>query len=319
MSLKTGSMKRIFTLVLLLAATAAGARQSTDTRREYIEKYKQIAVEEMLQYGIPASITLAQGCLESRNGTSELALKSNNHFGIKCKSTWTGMTVTHDDDERDECFRKYDDPEDSYRDHSVFLDSSPRYAALFKLDVTDYKGWAQGLKDAGYATDPAYPDKLTKIIEEYQLYLLDEGGDLAVVTEVIAPVVVEEQGVVDVDGFGVDVYGKHKVYHNNGTQYVYAAPTDSYESVAAEFGISVEKLNKFNDLVPGDVIAPGDMIYVKAKKNKGAAGDLLHEVEPGETMRSVAQKHAVKVKKLYKMNRLPLNYPLKVGQQLRLR
>ena len=141
---------------------------------DYIEKYKDIAMREMQEYKIPASITLAQGLLESGNGNSELAKKSNNHFGIKCHKDWTGKRTYHDDDEKGECFRVYESPEDSYRDHSIFLKKGQRYAFLFDLKITDYKGWAKGLKKAGYATLPVYANVLIKLIEDYNLAQYDQ-------------------------------------------------------------------------------------------------------------------------------------------------
>ena len=141
---------------------------------QYIKKYAPLAVLEMHKYDIPASITLAQGILESGNGRSQLASKSNNHFGIKCHVGWKGQKVYHDDDEKGECFRKYKFVETSYKDHSEFLSGRRRYANLFKLRKSDYKGWAKGLKKAGYATDKKYPKKIIKIIETYNLYEFDK-------------------------------------------------------------------------------------------------------------------------------------------------
>ena len=135
----------------------------------YIETYKEIAINKMVEYRIPASITLAQGIFESACGTSRLATEANNHFGIKCHKEWEGDTIKHNDDELQECFRKYLKPEESYNDHSLFLISRPRYAKLFTLDVMDYPGWARGLKTAGYATNPQYADKLISLIERFDL------------------------------------------------------------------------------------------------------------------------------------------------------
>lgn len=161
-------MKKITVLAVLFFCGAVVAAQ-TITIQEYIDTYKDMAIREMQRVGIPASITLAQGILETEAGNSDLVRRSNNHFGIKCKSSWTGESVYHDDDEQGECFRKYNNAEDSYRDHSNFLRGSERYAFLFKLDPSDYKGWARGLKKAGYATNPRYPDILIRNIEQYNL------------------------------------------------------------------------------------------------------------------------------------------------------
>ena len=175
--MKPNSIALLTLGVSLLALSANG--QDRLTREEYIQKYKSLAVEEMEVYGIPASITMAQALLESDNGNGRLAREGNNHFGIKCKSTWTGATISHDDDAKGECFRKYPSVEASFNDHSEFLDKSARYQDLFKLDPMDYKGWAYGLKQAGYATNPAYAELLIKIIEDNQLYHLDRGEEIA--------------------------------------------------------------------------------------------------------------------------------------------
>ena len=217
----------LFTLCASVMALSANA-QDRLTRQEYIQKYKALAIEEMEIYGIPASITMAQALLESDDGNGRLAREANNHFGIKCKSSWTGMTISHDDDAKGECFRKYATVEDSYTDHSEFLDKSARYQDLFKLDPLDYKGWAYGLKQAGYATNPAYAELLIKIIEDNQLYHLDRGEELNPTTPdqsaiekpqqtLAATEPMPKEQVVDVDNYSIAITGEaghHTVYHN---------------------------------------------------------------------------------------------------------
>jgi len=175
-------MKRglLITGILILAFQFPGFSQKKITVEEYIDKYQDLAISEMKKHRIPASIKMAQAILESGSGNSELAVKANNHFGIKCHKGWTGKTYHKDDDEKDECFRKYKSPEDSYRDHSHFLTSRDRYKSLFDLEITDYKGWAYGLKQAGYATNPRYPELLIRIIEVNGLTRLDAGRRLPV-------------------------------------------------------------------------------------------------------------------------------------------
>src|SRR4051812_10047034 len=158
-------------LACWMSAAAFAQRVDTIATRAYIQQYKDVAISEMHRSGIPASITLAQGIHESGLGKSYLAQNTNNHFGIKCHENWTGKTFKYTDDAPDECFRVYDNPADSYRDHSDFLKNRPRYAPLFQLDATDYKGWAYGLKKSGYATNPKYPDILIKTNEDFQLNL----------------------------------------------------------------------------------------------------------------------------------------------------
>ncbi len=212
-------MNRLLILFCVaLGAVQAQAQQNKITREQYIARWQKTAVDEMEKFGIPASITMAQGLLESDSGNSRLAKEGNNHFGIKCKSDWGGERIYHDDDQLGECFRRYDSAQDSWTDHSVFLDSSERYAFLFTLDQTDYKGWAEGLKRAGYATDPNYPQRLIKIIEEHELFLLDRGEKLNTV-EVIEAIAEEikqkaaakahpnvtARGGIDVDNYTIIV------------------------------------------------------------------------------------------------------------------
>lgn len=198
-----------------------------DVKRNYIEQYHQVAIQEMSIYKIPASITLAQGVLESRSGTSELTTRSNNHFGIKCHKGWKGGRTYHDDDEKGECFRVYKDPANSYRDHSLFLALRKRYGGLFKLKITDYKKWARGLQKAGYATDRAYPQKLIKIIEEYELYKYDTmafGGNSKeiIVKEVDIPIVEESSHIVQ--------------------------KGDTLYSISRQYNISIDVLKELNSL-----------------------------------------------------------------------
>jgi len=200
----------------------------------YIESFAPIAIEEMRLYGIPASITLAQGILESGSGSGTLAIKANNHFGIKCHTTWTGERVYHDDDELGECFRKYTDVKYSYRDHSLFLTQRSRYADLFKLKISDYQGWARGLKKAGYATDPKYPDKLISLIERFDLWQYDQGGALA-------------QPSINLDHQNPDepinagaINGKNKVY--------VVVAGDTLYSLSKRFGLTVDQIMEHNKL-----------------------------------------------------------------------
>lgn len=207
----------------------------------YIKEFSDIAKEEMLQYGIPASITLAQGILESGAGAGELTMKANNHFGIKCHTGWEGDTVYHDDDERGECFRKYNDPKYSYRDHSLFLTQRSRYQDLFKLRKDDYKGWAKGLKKAGYATDPKYPDKLIGIIERYNLEAFDE--------EVLG----KKVSTTNPDDSKIGTYS--------------VQPGDTLYSISRRFNLTVETLKGYNGLKSND-LSIGQVLYLHPVKNQ---------------------------------------------------
>jgi flagellum-specific peptidoglycan hydrolase FlgJ len=200
----------------------------------YIESFAPIAIEEMRLYGIPASITLAQGILESGSGSGTLAIKANNHFGIKCHTTWTGERVYHDDDELGECFRKYTDVKYSYRDHSLFLTQRSRYADLFKLKISDYQGWARGLKKAGYATDPKYPDKLISLIERFDLWQYDQGGALA-------------QPSIKLDHQNPDETINAGTINSENRVYVVVAG-DTLYSLSKRFGLTVDQIMEHNKL-----------------------------------------------------------------------
>jgi len=276
--------------------------------QQYIDQYKDIAIQEMHRWKIPASITLAQGLYESGAGRSELARKGNNHFGIKCNG-WTGRKVYHDDDERNECFRSYDSPYDSYEDHSRFLASGQRYRSLFNLSITDYKGWAKGLKAAGYATNPQYASKLIEIIQLYKLYEYDtaKGAD---------KFMVQHSKDHRVDGQEL-----HPIKIFNKNYYLIARRGDSFASIAEEVGISARKLAKYNERDRRDRLDAGDVVWLK-KKQKKAPKDYkgrLHYVRNGESMYSIAQSYGIRLKSLYKMNGLTPDYQIRVGDGLRLR
>ena len=275
------------------------AQSRSKQYEEYIKKYRDIAVEEMERYHIPASITLAQGLLESGAGQGTLARKSNNHFGIKCGGDWRGKTVKHDDDARNECFRVYKNAADSYRDHSKFLAGRPRYASLFKLDMTDYKGWAHGLKKAGYATNPRYAYQLIDIIERYDLYKYDKKGGLKWMKENPNP---------------------HQPYLANGLVYVIGRSGDTWKSLSKEFDISKRKLRKYNDLYKDYVIQDGNILYLEKKNRKAQKGNIVHVLRNGESMYSISQKYGIRLKRLYKMNKMkPEDDAPAVGTILRLR
>jgi LysM repeat protein len=234
--------------------------QARISAMEYIDTYKYEAVNEMLEYGIPASITIAQGILESDCGNSPLAVNAKNHFGIKCHVEWAGPTYIHDDDKKDECFRVYGDPIESYRDHSLFLKERPRYAALFKLDKEDYKAWAQGLKQAGYATNPIYAEKLIKIIEENQLHKFDKVKNIKAVKHLR-----EIGNTLEVTPFENSVneltIKNNAVQFNNKTKYIIAQKGDTYYSIAKEYELDIRLLYAYNDLRKTDELKIGQFLY----------------------------------------------------------
>jgi LysM repeat protein len=289
----------LFTIIFISTISAAFAQIS---REEYIDRYQLLAIEEMNRSGIPASITMAQACLESGNGNSILSLKSNNHFGIKCKSTWTGKTVRHDDDEKNECFRKYNSVEESFIDHSNFLMDNPRYFSLFQLPPDDYVGWAHGLKKAGYASAPDYANRLLKIIEEYQLYRLD----YKMTNEQLATLKHTKPRKKEVlNNLVINPYQSHQITMRNGLKTVVANEGDTYEILAQEFGIKTWELYNFNDQSEGYRPLKNEIVYIEAKHRKaGRKGMLTHRVEAGETMHYISQLYGLKLKPLYKRNNM---------------
>ncbi|MBO4842379.1 MAG: glucosaminidase domain-containing protein [Bacteroidales bacterium] len=298
-------MKRILLLTTLLLCAAMAWGQKL-TRAQYIEKYAETAVREMKATGIPASITLAQGCLESGNGNSSLATKANNHFGIKCHNNWKGKTYHQDDDAKNECFRSYKDADESFRDHSDFLRYRDRYAFLFDLEPTDYKGWAYGLKKAGYATAPNYATHLIQIIEENELWRYDQLDPVA--RQELPPTPVQ----AEVSRQFKPLPG-HKLYQaslsreirtTNGVPWIRARAGDSYAGLAREYNLFTRELLSFNDCSRKVPLQEGEVVYLEAKKRESAPNLDKHVVEEGETMRQLAQRYAVKMKKLYQYNNL---------------
>lgn len=307
----------IFSLALTGMLLVAFIPTKADSRKEFIRKYRQLAIREMERTGIPASIILAQGILESGCGRSELAVNANNHFGIKCHE-WTGETYAMDDDEGKECFRKYKTPEQSWTDHSEFLSSRPRYAGLFRLKTTDYKGWAKGLKAAGYATNPKYAELLIRIIEEEKLYKYDRN------------IVPAGEGTADVtDGaVAAETAPSPQTPHSpnyrnreemrNGLICISTVPGDTFDRIAAYYGIRLKKLLQYNDRTSPDLKA-GQVVYLERKKTKAARGYEFHRVKKGERPHDIAQKYGIRLKNLLRYNYLSADDPLMEGEKLFLR
>jgi len=337
-------MKKLL-LALGFGLLAIGSFAQGEKAQNYINAYKDIAIAEMLRGGVPASITLAQGMLESGYGESELCRKSNNHFGIKCKENWTGEKVYHDDDERGECFRAYPSAAESYKDHSNFLKTREWYAFLFKLDPTDYEGWAKGLKKAGYATEKDYPKRLMDIINHYNLqqYTLlalkkpnnDENNtaeaNVAVATPAVDTVRKEEEKEEPVDTTSETVINpiakdtvakKQNKYAEgiltiNHTKATYAREGMSLLSLANQFGITLSKLIEFNDMQEMDVLDMDRLIFVEKKMKKGAID--FHLVEEGETPYDICQSEGIQLESLLLYNKLRKESKLAKGQKIYLR
>ena len=253
------------------------------SKKEYVSVYEKIAIQQMNQYKIPASITMAQGILESGSGNSTLAKTANNHFGIKCHTDWKGEKVYLDDDAKNECFRSYSKVEDSYIDHSMFLITRKRYESLFSLSLSDYKGWANGLKSAGYATNPKYAEQLIQLIEELELYKLDGSTNSLISTSNSSLILAKKS-------------------HENNVDYVVAKKGDSFYQIAKRFGLTLSQLHAYNDFNPEkDILEEGDIVYIEPKRFYSRTKNTII-LERTMSLREISQKDAVKLKKLMRKN-----------------
>lgn len=311
--------KRALLTLLYFSITIALFGQATtkELAETYVRNYSSMAVREMQRSKVPASITLAQGMLESDYGRSDLAKESKNHFGIKCGKDWNGDKLYHDDDAKDDCFRKYDSVEDSYSDHSEFLAKRDRYATLFNLPTTDYKGWANGLKKAGYATDPNYAPRLIKIIEDNNLNLFDSDTEGVVLKKSEAAKTSKSKKIQD--KFVVDPFFSHEVEYNNGVKYIVVRDGDTFERISNEFGLRSWELAKYNDLNGSQTIDNLPYLYIAAKKGKAHFSHETHKVKKGETLYSISNKYGLKLNKLKYYNHLNTNSAIKEGDVLNLR
>ncbi len=318
----------------LLCASFVFANGEEITRSQYIETWKEEAVYQMAMHGIPASITLAQGILESRDGNSRLAKEGNNHFGIKCHSDWRGDRIYEDDDERNECFRQYRNARESFDDHADFL-KKPRYASLFELEPTDYKGWARGLKECGYATNPQYAQSLIRIIEENNLQQYDEQGLAYARDNNLAqrksntpkahlPLsegkkhTKKHTDSTDGERQSITLAGSREVkVSENRIRYVIAQEGDTPELIAREIDLNVFILNRFNDFDSHTELKPGDLVYLQPKRMKAAESEYV-SVE-GDTWFSISQQHGIKLKQLCKLNGATRDKIIAAGTRVKLK
>ncbi len=289
--------KLVWVMMMMVSLVFAQGKQEA-----YIKKYKDVAIREMKLHGIPASITLAQGILESGSGESYLATEANNHFGIKCHEGWSGERVYHDDDKKNECFRSYKNPDESFKDHSLFLKNRSRYAFLFEESPTDYKAWAKGLKKAGYATNPKYPKLLIDLIERYELHKYD------------------------LDGYNAEPHGEEKEIavalinvSTNGVKYIEVGEGETLESISLKTQVRMKRLLKYNDLSWDSKVAEGERLYTQPKRKKAARDFNYHKVEADEDMHSISQKFGIRLEHLYKRNNMKVGEQPKVGTTLYLR
>ncbi len=306
-------------------------KTTSSTRQEYIDQYSDLAILEMERTGIPASITLAQAVLESGNGNSTLAREANNHFGIKCHKNWQGKTIRHDDDKKNECFRKYNSVQDSYRDHSDFLTGKGRYASLFELKPSDYKGWSKGLKKAGYATNPHYAHLLIQIIQDYNLTDYDNGkkapkktakpepepAPVEIVVDETQSVFSEEE-VVDPEDFTVN-FGTGRIGQINKLDFIIIRQGDTFNSLKKKYGIMKWELLQFNDLDKNAELKTGWIVFLQPKRKQGASQIKHHLVKENETMWIISQRHGIKLSKLYQLNGMEKGQEPEPGQKIWLR
>jgi LysM repeat protein len=323
-------------LFLLLSSTFTARAQNTEVILNYINTYKNLAIEEMQRTGVPAAIKLAQGIHETTAGTSDLVQKSNNHFGIKCKDTWTGQSVNHDDDARGECFRKYPSAIESYRDHSDFLKSSDRYSFLFRLEPTDYKDWAYGLKKAGYATNPRYPQIIIGLIEDYHLqdYTLIALGKMpatenAIVkttledrqkqtTPALVSIIKQEEPIKQPEKIiEKAVYPEGGEFKINETRVIYAKKGTSFLAIAQQYNVPLARVFEFNDMTQTEAVNKDQLIYLQRKRKTG--NNEFHTIQSGETLYDIAQQEAIRLETLLEYNLLKQDMKPAIGEQLNLR
>jgi len=300
-------------IILIFSLVELKAQKKRISIDEYLDTYKEICISEMKRTGIPASIKMAQAMLESDYGNSKLAIKANNHFGIKCHK-WEGEKIYHDDDAREECFRKYHKPETSFKDHSDFLTNSKRYSSLFEYDPDDYREWAKGLKKAGYATNPQYPQLLINLIEREKLYLLDKEENFKRKEKEKD----KKNTNDDADEMLVDI-NKRKIYSRNRIEYIIAKEGDSFEKLAKELNLLSWELARYNDLNKDGKIKAGMELYIQPKRSQAEVTQHYHFVERNESMHQISQKYGIKLSSLFKLNRMQEDSIPEFGIKLNLR
>lgn len=319
---------RLHVLVLFLLIIGTGLLQAQKTTRRpdfeaYILKYKDLAIQQQHLYKIPASITLAQGLLETDGGKSRLARVGNNHFGIKCKEEWKGGRMYHDDDEANECFRTYKSAEDSYLDHSLFLSQRKYYVSLFDLNIYDYKGWARGLQNCGYATSKTYATSLINIINTYELHKYDrvkvsdkaKSSEKSYLDDDIYEIKLKTPG----SGKPILTNWRRRIHEVNGSHYITAQTNDSYDIISYDTRMKLKRLLKYNEVERNHPLKEGDFVFLQPKKKQAAKGNSTHIVQKGESIHSISQKYGMKLKSLYKLNHLNEYYKPKPGDILRVR
>jgi LysM repeat protein len=300
------NLRKFFILLFLLGiGLGVQAQKKLKSHLNYIDDYNRLAIKQTAKYKIPASITLAQALLESGAGLSELAKSSNNHFGIKCHADWNGKRIYRRDDNPNDCFRIYDSVEDSYEDHSKFLQKQ-RYSILFSYDITDYSAWARGLQKCGYATDKAYANKLIKYIEDYELYIYDYKSTTS-------------QKRKEKKNFDKQPKNTRPTYITHGLLYVEAEANDSFDKIAYDMGFKIKNLLKYNEVSEDFPLRKGDIVYLEKKKIKADIPYYEYVVKIGDSMHRISQRYGIRLKNLYKMNKKDFDYVPTEDDVLRLR
>lgn len=307
--------RRFLIYIYCMCAWLSASSQRNARIEAYVERFAPVAVAEMRARGVPASITLAQGILESGAGASDLAVKGNNHFGIKTGGDWTGPYMLKDDDAPGERFRVYADAAESYVDHSLFLKGRSRYASLFTLPITDYKGWARGLKAAGYATSPTYADRLINIIETYDLARFDRTASSVQPAPTVLPSSAPQANAPAPSA------STERIYRQNGAYYLLARPGDTYRAIGKRWGVRQGSLRRYNEQRRGYEPRPGERVFLSKKPLRAEKRykGFYHTVRTGETLHAIAQAYAMRTRTLYRLNRLSDNYVPRVGDRLRVR
>ena len=309
----------IFTLLTVNVGSIQGQSKAKNPQYEaYINKYKDLAVQLQKEYRIPASIKLAQGLLETGAGSSRLARIGNNHFGIKCKEEWKGGRMYHDDDAKNECFRTYKSAEESYLDHALFLSKRIYYVSLFDLDIYDYEGWAYGLQRCGYATDKLYGQKLVSLIETYELYKYDKAKapDILIYDDIYEIKIADSDFEIQHPRYAE---WRRNIYEVNGIHYITAKASDSYEIISKDLRIKLKRLYKYNEVPKYHSLSSDDIIFVQAKKKQASKDNSVHVVKKGESLHGISQMYGMKLKSLYKFNKLSDDHVSCPGDVLKVR
>ena len=317
-------MKVKFLIVIGFICISGAVPAQSAATEAYIRQYKNLAIAEMQRTGVPAAIKLAQAILESQSGSSSLALTANNHFGIKCKTEWTGNRVFQDDDERGECFRVYSSVEQSFKDHSDFLRNRPYYADLFKLDPLDTKGWAWGLKKAGYATNPAYPQRLLSIIRDYNLEQYNEGVVISKSQSISDDKLdnsLVQQKEPEMEENDVQ-YNRNSIFprgifHINRSRVIFALAGTNLNDLLRQYDVSSEDLMDFNELAELSILTENRLIFLERKLKK--SNKSFRIVQPGETWKDISQFEGVRLNYLLSYNEVTkADAMVPAGQKIRL-